>query len=91
MFNKDIFSIISLTDYTILKSYPFTGSIINIDFNTKLMLATISGKVLVMNANTGEIIKEIISDNYELFGYDYCTRLIGNVIYSSRGVKYILK
>jgi len=89
LFNNDIFSIISLTDYTILKSYPFTGSIINIDFNTKLMSATISGKVLVMNVNTGEIIKEIISDNYELFGYDYCTRLIGNVIYSSRGVKYI--
>jgi len=91
LFNNDIFSIISLTDYTVLKSYPFTGGIINIDFNTKLMLATTSGKALVMNVNTGEIMKEIISDNYELFGYDYCTRLIGNVIYSSHGVKYILK
>lgn len=89
LYNNDTFSIISLTDYTILKSYPFTGSIINIDFNTKLMLATADSKILIMNVDTGVIIKEIISDNYELFGYDYCTRLIGNVIYSGRGVKYI--
>lgn len=90
-FNNYKFSIISLIDYTVLKTYTITGSINTIDFNTKLMLVSVSGKVLVMNVDTGEVVKEIVSDNYELFGYDYCTKIIGNVLYSSQGVKYVLK
>jgi len=92
VYNNQIFSIISLIDYSIIKSYSLPNTNINnIDFYTGLMLTGTTGKYQVIKIGTGEIVKEVPFSNYDTFSYKSSIRLIGNVIYCNQGVKYILK
>jgi hypothetical protein len=91
LYYNSTFYIRSLTDFSVIKSYPLKVSeIINIDFHSRLMLAYYNGNMLIINVDTGDIIKTVPADISELFMYDYKTILIGNTIYCSHGVKYVL-
>ena len=92
LYNNEIFSIISLNDYSIIKSYPLPNTnITNIDFYTGKMLVVTTGKYQVIKIETGEIVKEIPFSYYDTFSYNSSVRLMGNVIYCNQGVKYILE
>ncbi len=84
----------NVTDFSIKESFSIEiEAIENIDYHTGHLMGYKSGGIIVVyDIKTGDLIKEVpVSGLSDLFFYSNSTKIIGDVIYTSSGLKYYLK
>jgi hypothetical protein len=91
--NDKNFYIKDLPDLSTEKSFIVDAeAIVNVDFYSERIMAYPAGgkSILIYDMKSGTLIKEIPADFQDLFSSTNMTRLVGNAIYNSNGIKYVL-
>lgn len=93
--NNGIFFIKNIADFSTILTFdlPVT-KIKDIDYNSRKILcykwtSNYLDLLLIYNLDTGELLHELSINNRDVFGYDDVS-IVGNTIYSTKGVKYQL-
>lgn len=86
------FSVRRTSDFSEITSFKLdVVKIENIDyFSGKIMGTGINGNILIYNLNDGKLVKDISANHQKLFSMGSNTIMIGNALYNSRGIKYLI-
>ena len=85
------FSTRNTSNFSELNSFPLElDKIINIDYYSNRIMGYVTDKILIFNLENGTLEEEIPANLRELFLYSNNAILLGNIIYSNHGIKYIL-
>ena len=87
--DNNIFTIRKTSDFSVINSFPLElQSIVDIDYQSNIIMGYITDKVMIYDLNKGNLIKEIPANLSELFAYSNRSVLLGNTIYNNQGIKY---